>query len=141
MRFTTVDTGFLIKLERSERVLASLTRFCLEQGIESGVFSAIGAVKNTEIGYYALEKRAYFFRTILEDREVASMTGNIVLVDEQPFIHAHAVLAACDDSLSCVGGHVKEAEVAVTLEVYLTPFSESVSRAYDEAIGLKLLNL
>lgn len=141
MKVRDVITGFFIKLERGEKVMQTLTEFCEKRGIRSGVLQGIGAVKNTEIGYYNLEKREYFFKLIPEDREVASLTGNIAIVDGKPFVHAHAVLSAMDDTLSCVGAHIKEAEVAVTLEVYLTPFQFNFERAYDEDTGLKLLNI
>lgn len=141
MQVKDVETGFLIKLERGEKVMATLTEFCASRGISGGILQAVGAVKNAELGYYNLEKREYFFKTLGEDREVASMSGNIALVDGKPFIHAHAMLSAMDEALSCAGGHVKEAEVAVTLEVFLSPFNTPVSRVLDDAIGLKLLNL
>lgn len=141
MKVRDVETGFVIKLERGEKVLATLIDFCEKRGIKGGVLHAIGAVKNTEIGYYNLEKREYFFKLIPEDKEVASMTGNIALVDGKPFIHAHAVLSSMDDTLSCIGAHIKEAEVAVTLEVYLTPFPVTFERKYDEDTGLKLMNI
>ena len=141
MKVRDVETGFVIKLERGEKVLATLINFCEKRGITGGVLHAIGAVKNTEIGYYNLEKREYFFKLIPEDREVASMTGNIALVDGKPFVHAHAVLSSMDDTLSCIGAHIKEAEVAVTLEVYLTPFPVTFERKYDEDTGLKLLSI
>jgi len=141
MEVRDVEIGFMIKLARGERVMETLLAFCEKRGIKSGVFNAIGAVKNTEIGYYNLEKREYFFKKIAEEREVASMTGNIAEVEGKPLIHAHAVLSAMDDTLSCVGAHIKEAEVAVTLEVFLTPFALPLARAYDEATGLKLLQL
>lgn len=136
-----VELGFLIKLAKGEKVMQTLTDFCERRGIKGGVLSAVGAVKNAEIGYYNLAKREYFFKTFAEDREVASMSGNIALVEGKPFIHAHVVLSAMDDSLSCVGAHLKEAEVAVTLEVYLTPFSVPLVREHDETIGLKLLKI
>jgi predicted DNA-binding protein with PD1-like motif len=141
MQVRDVESGFLIRLEKGERVLATLAEFCEARGIRAGFFHAIGAVKNTEIGYYPLEKREYVFELHVEDREVASMTGNISLVDGKPFIHAHAVLSACEAGLGTIGGHVKECEVAVTLEVYLTPFNAAISREHDESIGLKLLHL
>lgn len=135
------QNGFVIRLEKDEKVLATLAGFCAERGVQSGSFQAIGAVKNAEIGYYSLEKREYFFKTLPEDREVASMFGNVTLVDGKPFIHAHAVLSSMDDALTCAGGHVKEAEVAVTLEVFLTTFDVAVCRELDDSVGLKLLNL
>ena len=139
MKVRDVETGFVILLERNERVLESLTDFCARRSIKSGFFHALGAVKNAEIGYYSLEKREYFFKNFPEDREVASMTGNVALDNGKPFIHVHAVLSSTDESLSCIGGHLKECEVAVTLEIYLTPFVSPISRELDDAVGLKLL--
>jgi len=141
MKVRDTETGFLIKLERGEKVIATLQDFCARRGIKGGFLWGLGAIKNTDIGYYDLGKREYFFKNFPEDREVASMQGNIALVDGAPFIHLHAVLSAMDEGLSCVGAHIKEAEVAVTLEVYLTPFAVPLSRQFDDETGLKLLNL
>jgi predicted DNA-binding protein with PD1-like motif len=141
MQVRDVETGFVIRLSRGEKVMETLAAFCATRGIQSGFFHALGAVERTALGYYDLGKRAYFFKDIPEIREVASMSGNIALVDGTPFIHAHAVLSATELSLQCLGGHVKEATVAVTLEVHLTPFNTPLSRQYDEETGLKLLSL
>ncbi len=141
MHIKDVETGFMIRLSRGEKVMRSLVDFCAKRGISSGVLQGIGAVCNAEIGYYDLKKREYVFKNFPEDREVAAMQGNIALVDGKPFVHAHALLSAGDDSLGVVGGHVREMEVAVTLEVFLTPFNAPLSRAHDEEIGLKLLDL
>ena len=141
MKERDVESGFVIRLERNERVIESLVDFCTRRGIQSGFFHALGAVKNTEIGYYPLETREYVFKKYPEDREVASMNGNVALVEGKPFVHAHAVLSACDETLSTIGGHIKECEVAVTLEIFLTPFGSPVTRTYNDDVGLKLLNL
>jgi uncharacterized protein len=141
MKVRDTETGFLLKLERGEKVLATLQDFCERRGIKGGFVWGLGAVRNAEVGYYDLGKREYYFKNFPEDREVASMQGNIALVEGKPFIHLHAVLSAMTDKLDCVGAHIKEAEVAVTLEVYLTPFVIPLSRAYDEETGLKLLDL
>ncbi|MBV9159092.1 MAG: DNA-binding protein [Candidatus Kaiserbacteria bacterium] len=141
MRARKTEQGYLLRLEKGESVIATLTDFCEKQGIQAGFFHGLGAVKNTVIGYYPLEKKEYVFETHPEDREVASMTGNIALVDGKPFIHLHAVLSACEARLGTIGGHVKETEVAVTLEIFLTRFGESVSRAMNDDIGLKLLDI
>ncbi|MBI2109500.1 MAG: DNA-binding protein [Parcubacteria group bacterium] len=131
--------GYILKLERGEKVVETITQFCKDHTITSGIFHGIGAVKNTTIGYYSLKKREYFFKSISEDMEVASMTGNIALVDEQPFLHTHAVLSKMDETLACIGAHIKEAEVAVTLEVFLINYEVSIKRELDKNIGLKLL--
>lgn len=141
MRFLATDKGHIIKLERGEELISTLTRFCADEGVRNAVFQGIGAVERVEIGYYDLGKREYYFRKDDGVFEVAAMQGNVALVDGKPFIHAHAVLSRCDESLACIGAHIKEAYVAVTLEVHMTVIDAEVSRSLDDDIGLKLLSL
>jgi predicted DNA-binding protein with PD1-like motif len=142
-RDVTPQAEYFVRLERDEDVLKVLTDFCAEKGIESGSFRAIGAVKEARIGYYDLTKKEYGSKMYEAEMEVASMTGNVALVDGKPFIHCHAVLSgiAPGTENQPVGGHVFEAKVAVTLEVHLEVFNESIERKLDEDIGLKLLDL
>lgn len=141
MRVRDTDKGFVIKLERGESLIPALSDFCERRGIRNAVFQGIGAVEDVEIGYYDLGTRDYFFKKESGVFEVAAMQGNVALVDGKPFIHAHAVLSRCDESLACIGAHIKEAKVAVTLEVFLTVLDTSIARKLDDAIGLKLLDI
>lgn len=141
MRAQKTSGGFVVVLERGENVIETLTNFCMKENIMAGVFQGIGAVERVKIGYYDLGKKEYFFRDETGIFEVASMQGNVALVDGKPFIHAHAVLSRCDATCECIGAHIKEAFVAVTLEIYLTPLDISVSRKLNNDIGLKLLAL
>ncbi|MEK7093161.1 MAG: PPC domain-containing DNA-binding protein [Patescibacteria group bacterium] len=141
MKYTKTEKGFVIVLARGENVIETLTDFCTKENITAGVFQGIGAVERVKIGYYDLGKKEYFFRDEAGVFEVASMQGNVALVDGKPFIHAHAVLSRCDATCECIGAHIKEAFVAVTLEIYLTPLDISVSRKLNDDIGLKLLDI
>ena len=141
MKATQDGKNHVVILERGEDVIPVLEKYCAENKITSGVFNGIGAVNNIEIGYYDFEEREYHFRSEAGDFEVASMTGNIAIVDDKPFIHVHAVLSRCDKTLECIGAHIKKASVAVTLEVFLTQVDVSLSRAYDECTGLKLITV
>lgn len=138
----TVQDAYLLRLERDENVFSTLEEFCVTHGVGSATFVAIGAVKHTRLGYYDLEEKKYGSLVYEDDREVSSMTGNIALVDGKPFIHAHAVLSGVQRGTEnqCVGGHVFESVVAVTLEVHLTAFNERITRSLDDSIGLKLLD-
>lgn len=132
----------MLVLERGEEMISTLTDFCTEEGIHNAFFQGIGAVEQVEIGYYDLATRSYVFRQEDAVFEVASLQGNVALVDGAPFVHAHAVLSRTDDSCACIGAHLKQASVAVTLEISLTDLSNSsFERQQDEAVGLKLINL
>lgn len=143
VREVTRRGEYVLRLERGEDVLASITKFCKQKGIGSGFFHAIGAVEQAKIGYYDLAKKEYGSKEYPAAMEVASMTGNIALVDDAPFVHCHAVLSGIAPGTENlpVGGHVFAATVAVTLEVHLVAFDERVRRSLDDEIGLKLLDL
>ena len=141
MKEKDVELGFVLKLERGESVIDAITDFCARRGIRGAVFNGIGAIERIQIGYYDLEKREYFWRAENDPHEVASMQGNVALVERKPFCHVHAVLSKSDATCAAIGGHIKEAYVAVTLEVFLTPLPVPLSREIDESIGLKLLNI
>lgn len=141
MRERDVEFGFVLKLEKGEEVISSIASFCDKRGIHGAIFTAIGAVDNFQVGYYDSGRREYFFRHESDEYEVASMNGNVALVDGKPFVHAHAVLAKCDATGAVLGGHVQEARVAITLEVFLTSLPTPLVREMDESIGLKLMSL
>ena len=141
MQANQVAGGFYLVFDQGEEVVSLLTRFCEEQEVHWATFQAIGAVEDVEIGYYDLEAREYYFREEEGPFEVANMTGNVAEINQGPTVHAHAVLSRCDESLECLGGHLKSARVAVTLELSLWRVSMPLLRRYDEDTGLNLINL
>jgi predicted DNA-binding protein with PD1-like motif len=71
--------------------------------------------------------------------EVLSLLGNITLADGQPKVHAHAVVGLPDGSTR--GGHVLEAHVWPTLEIFLVESGEPLHRARDPETGLDVIHL
>jgi predicted DNA-binding protein with PD1-like motif len=141
MQAMQIHNGFFLVFERGEELMPTLIRFCEENDVHWGQFQAIGAVEDVEIGYYDLASREYIFRAEAGPFEVASMDGNISEMEsEEPVVHVHAVLARCDDSLECIGGHLRRARVALTLELCLWQVTQPLIRSRDEETGLNLIN-
>lgn len=138
MQFTTTNKGYVIRLNKGEKIVETLTSFCERESIHSGVFHGIGATQNPEIGYYHLDKKEYEWRQIEKMLEIVSLTGNVALVDNKPFLHIHTVLS--DSNFQTYGGHLKEATVGASCEIYLTNFETDIERVFDEDTGLKLLS-
>jgi predicted DNA-binding protein with PD1-like motif len=121
---------------------SSISRYCETHDIHWATLHGIGAVEDIEIGYYDLEEREYVFRREMGPFEVASMDGNITEIDgEEPVVHAHAVLSRCDQNLECIGGHLRRAVVAVTLEIVMWEVTQPLIRRYDEETGLNLITV
>jgi len=129
----------IIRLDKGENVVRSLTDFCSENNITNATFTGIGAVEHLTCGYYALHEKQYHFTDYNELIEVVSLTGNVMLKDGKPFIHVHGVFT--DTKNSAFGGHIVEMRVGVVLEVVLTPLESTLERKLDECIGLALIDI
>lgn len=137
MKVFAGSSGYLIRLERGEEIHESLGTFAREQGIRGGVVQGIGAVHESEVGFYHLEKRVYEKRQIPEITELLSLTGNLSQVDGKPFLHLHVVLMRPDFTVT--GGHLFRSTIAVTGEFAFSETGLEVVRLPDPDVGLALL--
>jgi len=127
---------FLARLDLDTEIISQIADLAKREGIKTGVFSVIGALKRAELAYY--DQTAQEYRTIPVERpiELASCSGNISLRDGQPFVHAHAVLA--DSEGRIIGGHLMKGDVFAA-ELYLQELlGERLIREHDPATGLYL---
>ena len=138
MRFTRSNSVYIIKIEKGEEVVDTLSAFCQEEGISNAYFSGIGAAKDVSCGYYALEEKKYYFTEYPELVEVVSLTGNIALKEGKPFIHMHGVFTGRDNR--AFGGHIERMTAGIVLEVILHTLQTAIEREYDEETGLALLD-
>ncbi len=140
MRFRKLGPNrYLIRLERGEPVVETLTRFAREEEIASAEITAIGAVENVELAYFDRERRTYLTRRFPDVYELVSLIGNLSWVEDSPLFHLHACLGGPQYQAIC--GHLASADVAVTLELHLLSFPDRIDRRRDEQIGLNLLDL
>jgi uncharacterized protein len=139
MQYRETPGGYLLVLERGEELMEGLIRFATETGVRGASFQGIGAVGKLTLGFYDLEACSYERRTWEEDLEVASLTGNLCVVDGGPFPHVHGVFGRSD--FSTVAGHIFEAEVSVTLELAVVAFPEPIHRSAVDFCDLKLIQL
>ena len=139
MRFQRFDDRYILRLETGEPVIETLAAFLRGQEIRFANVSAAGAVEWLRLGYWNPRSAQYQYRDLEEQLEVVSFQGNAALKDGAPFLHIHGVFGRQD--FSVYGGHVKEARVRPTLEVWLRTENVPVRRTRDEATGLDLLDL
>ena len=131
------DTDYVVRLDRGEEIMSTLTRFLVEQDIRAGSIIGIGAVEETVLGYYDARSGEYLRKPFPGEAELVVFAGNITMVDGAPFIHAHAVIS--DASFQALSGHFFSGVIAVTGEFQLRTSSLDIHRELDSAIGLKLI--
>jgi uncharacterized protein len=133
------EKTYLLVFGKGEEVVGGLLGFVKDQGLVGGHLNAIGAVSNAALAFFDRAKKDYQVIPIAQQAEVVALTGNVALMDGEPFLHVHAVLGLPDGSTR--GGHLLTAHVWPTLEVVLTGWPRSVRRTRDPDTGLYLLNV
>ena len=129
---------WVLRLDKDEDLFSTLESWAEEEDITLGQVSGIGALKNIELGFYHLRDKKYERKKFPKEAELLSLQGNISLFNEKPFFHLHAVLG--DENYCAFGGHLFKADIAVTLEIYIRPFSGRAAREPNHEVGLNLLN-
>ena len=139
MIYKVFGDTIVMRLEKGEEIISAITELCKEKAISAGSVSAIGAVDNVILGLYKVKEKKYYSSEYKEEMEMTSLTGNISVKDNKPYLHFHANFGREDGSV--VGGHLNKAIVSATCEMVIQVINGQVDRYFDEEIGLNLLKL
>ncbi len=131
--------NILARIYPGEEIIGQLKAIAREEGIPGATLTGLGAVCDATLALYDPSGRRYIETRFEEDLEIASMTGNIAWVGDEPIPHVHGVLSRADCTTSA--GHIMRAVVSVTAEVMLTVYPDRLAREPDASVGLNLLSL
>jgi len=127
-------------LSPGEECLTSLVEYCNAQRIVAASLSAIGAVREVELGAFEIDSKSYHKFSPAGVYELIALNGNIAIDNDsaRPMAHLHVCLA--DHQGRCLGGQLFKAVCAVTVEFFLVEFEGQLTRRLDDFSGLKLLS-
>jgi len=139
MQYKKVKDDFFIYIEKNEKVMDSITKFCKNNNINNAKISGIGAVKMSEIGAFDTIAKEYIRKEFNEILELISFEGNVTLKEGKPFVHAHVVLS--NHEMQTLGGHLFETTVAAVGEFFLRKFDNNAFREMNQDVGLPCISL
>lgn len=139
MRYKKIPSAYVIRLEKGERVIERLLELCEKEKVKAGYFNGLGAVSEAELGHYDLGKKEYSSKKLSGQYEIASFHGNISEMSGKSYVHAHIVVG--DSGFSSWSGHLKEAVISATCEIFLTKLDTAIRRKKEEETGLNLLDI
>ena len=144
---STSKDFYILRLDPGEELRDEVEKFCAGEGINAAWVNALGSCKKLELAYYDMGKKEYEMKSFLENFEITTVTGNIALKDDTPFVHIHGTFS--NQAMSVIGGHINRVVVSATCEVSIClptgdlPKGEknkgAMGRKYDEFTGLHLL--
>jgi predicted DNA-binding protein with PD1-like motif len=138
-----VPFGYIVVLQPGDELLSCLIRLARHEEIEGATVSAIGTVRDLELGFYNLgnseAEDGYERRSFDAPMLACSITGTVSLLDGEPLPHLHGVFSRAD--CSTVGGHIFSATCHVTLEMAIHNAEAAFHRGPVEYCDLKLMQL
>lgn len=137
MEYSQFGSKYVVRFDKGEEVVATLTTFCKEQGIKLGSVSAIGAANDIKLGLFNTSEKNYHATTLTGDYEITSITGNISTLNKEVYLHLHITVSNHD--LQVYGGHLNSVVISATCEMIIDVIEGEVDRAFSEEIGLNLL--
>ncbi len=139
MKYIRCGNTVAVRIDRGEELLEQLRIVCENENVRLATVSAIGAIDRFTAGAYHVEEKRYVQHTFTGAYEIVSLQGNISTKDGAYYAHIH--MAAADDNGNTVGGHLNEARISATCELFINVLNGSADRFYDDATGLNLLDL
>lgn len=129
--------GYLLALAPGDELIASLIGFARHHDVDGAVLQGLGSVRRLELGHYDPDRGAYDRQIIHDVLEVCGITGNIALLDGEPYAHVHGTFSRADATV--IGGHVFSAICAAALEVAVHTASVPLVRGAVESGEIKRL--
>lgn len=137
MQYRVFGDTYVVRLQRGEEVLACLRELCEKESISLGTVSAIGAVNHVVVGVYRVDEQKYVANTFDGVMELTSLMGNITEKDGEPYLHLHATFG--DLTGKVIGGHLNEAVVSATCELFIRKLDMVIERKADPKTGINLM--
>jgi len=138
MEFRHFNDTYVVRMDRGEEVMETLTALCEQEGIRLASVEAIGAVDRAVVGLYDVGEKVYHKKEFTEPMELTSLLGTVTEKDGKPYLHLHATF--CDANMQAHGGHVNALHISATCEMVLRLLPGQVGRRLDEVTGLNLFD-
>ena len=137
MEFKKFGSKYIVRLDRGEEIVASITELVKSENISLGRVSGIGAVNKVTIGLFEVDTKEYHKEELIGDFEILNLSGNISQMDDKEYLHFHITIG--DEDFNAFGGHLNQARVSATAEIIIDLIDGNLDREFNDEVGLNLL--
>lgn len=134
MDFRRYGDTIVVRLDKGEEICQSLLTIAEREQIGAAVVSGIGAVSDLVVGLFDPEKKQFGENHFVGYYEVTALDGNLSQKDGKPYLHLH--MSCADAGGHMIGGHLARATISLTGEIFIRVLDGSMSRRFDEKLGL-----
>jgi hypothetical protein len=139
MQYKKIDNTYAVRILKGEDVIEKIKQLLIDESIQTGTLTGLGAADFIEIGIYDTVEKIYKTKVYKGAYEVTSLIGNISTKDGEPYMHIHINFSDSDNNV--YGGHLVKCVIAVTSEIFITVLNGTIERKLDENIGGYMMDL
>ncbi len=139
MKYKVFGSTIVVRIDRGEEVTACVKSICESEGVKLASITALGAVNHVVVGLYKVAEQRFLPNVFDGEMEMTSLTGNVTVKDGEVYLHMHADFA--DESGRTFGGHLTEAVVSGTCELFIHTIDGEIGRIRDSITGINLFDM
>lgn len=139
MIYKRFDDKLVVRLVKGEKIVESLHEVFKKEDIKAGSISGLGAVDKLDMGFFNPTSKEYNPLIFEENMELTSLVGNVSQKDGEVYTHLHIVCGRED--ASTVSGHLNEARISLTAEIFVDIIDGNIGRIFDEDLGINIIDL
>ena len=136
MDYRKFGDTYIVRIDRGEEILSSLTALCDRENIRLASVEALGAIDHAVVCVYDVPTKTFYRKEFNEPMEISNLCGTVTRKEGKVYIHLHATL--CDKDLLAHGGHANELRVSATCEMVVRTIPGEVDRKLDDQTGLNV---
>lgn len=134
MEYRVFDDTVVLRLDKGDKIAESLLSVAKYEGITLASVSGIGAVDEMEVGVFDLERSTYDRYMYHGNHEINALAGNLTTKDGEAYLHLHITATGAGGMV--VGGHLFDANVSLTAEIFLHVVDGALDRKFDSVLGI-----
>ena len=136
MEYKRYNDTILLRLDKGDEIIASIKKVAETEKITAAEISGIGATNDLTVGVFDPKIKKYNEFCYFDDSEITSIVGNICMVENNSYVHAHITCASGKGEV--IGGHLLRAVISLTAEIVIRSLPANLTRKRDESLGINL---
>ncbi|HCU56126.1 MAG TPA: DNA-binding protein [Clostridiales bacterium] len=138
MEYRVFDDTILVRLDKGDEIVKCLSEVAEKEKLTLASVSGIGATDDFEVGVFDLARSDYDHFHFHTNHEIVCLAGNVTTKDKSPYVHLHITCAGSEGRI--VGGHLFEAKISLTAEIFLHKAAGRADRLRDETLGINKIS-
>ena len=134
MDYRVFDKTIVVRLDKGDEIVKSLLEVAKKENCTLASVSGIGAIDDFSVGVFDLNKSDYDRMHYSGNHEINALMGDLTTKDGQPYLHLHITCTGPGGKV--VGGHLFEAKISLTGEIFIQTVSGKADRRFDPSVGI-----